>query len=103
MPKPKHVRPERLLRLLGASYDPFWMAAEEPDRAREFGRAEPRAGHSKQRYRSQPALPARQRNANGDAWELQEAACVLRRWLVGPHFRLGGPGPGVLAPPGTPH
>ncbi|KFR08883.1 Noggin, partial [Nipponia nippon] len=29
-PKPRHLRPGRLRRLLGSAFDPFWMAAEEP-------------------------------------------------------------------------
>ncbi|KAM4603279.1 noggin-2-like [Polymixia lowei] len=30
MPKPKHLRPSRLLRVLGSSFDPFWMSIERP-------------------------------------------------------------------------
>ncbi|XP_037245785.1 noggin-like [Falco rusticolus] len=29
-PKPRHLRPGRLRRLLGSAFDPFWMAIEEP-------------------------------------------------------------------------
>ncbi|KAM4782912.1 noggin-like [Cyanocitta cristata] len=29
-PKPRHLRPGRLRRLLGSAFDPFWMATEEP-------------------------------------------------------------------------
>ncbi|XP_029445980.1 noggin-1-like [Rhinatrema bivittatum] len=29
-PKPKHLRAARLLRLLGPSFDPFWMSVENP-------------------------------------------------------------------------
>uniref|UniRef100_A0A8D0H678 Noggin n=1 Tax=Sphenodon punctatus TaxID=8508 RepID=A0A8D0H678_SPHPU len=29
-PKPKHLRTPRLLKLLGPSYDPFWMSVEDP-------------------------------------------------------------------------
>ncbi|XP_053326259.1 noggin-like [Spea bombifrons] len=29
-PKPKHLRTPRLLRLLGSSFDPFWMSVEKP-------------------------------------------------------------------------
>ncbi|XP_064310825.1 noggin-like [Phalacrocorax carbo] len=29
-PKPRHLRPGRLRRLLGSAFDPFWMSAEEP-------------------------------------------------------------------------
>ncbi|XP_048870593.1 noggin-2-like [Brienomyrus brachyistius] len=29
-PKPKHLRPARLLRILGSSFDPFWMSIERP-------------------------------------------------------------------------
>ncbi|XP_076871889.1 noggin-2-like [Brachyhypopomus gauderio] len=32
-PKPKHRRPARLFRLLGSSFDPFWMAIERPAEA----------------------------------------------------------------------
>lgn len=30
MPKPKHRRPSRLIRLLGSSFDPFWMSVDNP-------------------------------------------------------------------------
>ncbi|XP_076583739.1 noggin-like [Chaetodon auriga] len=33
MPKPRHCRPSRLLRLLGSSFDPFWMSIEQPPEA----------------------------------------------------------------------
>uniref|UniRef100_A0A4W6F5R4 Noggin n=1 Tax=Lates calcarifer TaxID=8187 RepID=A0A4W6F5R4_LATCA len=33
MPKPRHRRPSRLLRLLGSSFDPFWMSIEQPSEA----------------------------------------------------------------------
>ncbi|XP_049428593.1 noggin-2-like [Epinephelus fuscoguttatus] len=33
MPKPRHRRPSRLLRLLGSSFDPFWMSIEQPAEA----------------------------------------------------------------------
>ncbi|NXW53886.1 NOGG protein, partial [Eurystomus gularis] len=29
-PRPRHLRPGRLRRLLGSAFDPFWMATEEP-------------------------------------------------------------------------
>ncbi|MFT7804024.1 hypothetical protein Z043-117601 [Arapaima gigas] len=29
-PKPKHLRPGRLLRILGPSFDPFWMSIDRP-------------------------------------------------------------------------
>ncbi|KPP64088.1 hypothetical protein Z043_117601 [Scleropages formosus] len=32
-PKPKHLRPARLLRILGPSFDPFWMSIERPAEA----------------------------------------------------------------------
>uniref|UniRef100_A0A3P8W6N0 Noggin-1-like n=1 Tax=Cynoglossus semilaevis TaxID=244447 RepID=A0A3P8W6N0_CYNSE len=31
--EPRHRRPSRLLRLLGASFDPFWMSIEQPPEA----------------------------------------------------------------------
>ncbi|XP_041790205.1 noggin-3-like [Chelmon rostratus] len=33
MPKPRHRRPSRLRRLLGSSFDPFWMSVEQPSEA----------------------------------------------------------------------
>ncbi|XP_077427964.1 noggin-3-like [Vanacampus margaritifer] len=30
MPKPRHYRPARLLRILGSSFDPFWMSIDQP-------------------------------------------------------------------------
>nr|XP_057945652.1 noggin-1-like [Doryrhamphus excisus] len=30
MPKPRHYRPSRLLRILGSSFDPFWMSIDPP-------------------------------------------------------------------------
>uniref|UniRef100_A0A4W5L993 Noggin n=1 Tax=Hucho hucho TaxID=62062 RepID=A0A4W5L993_9TELE len=33
-PKPKHLRHNRLLRILGSSFDPFWMSIERPAEAR---------------------------------------------------------------------
>ncbi|XP_054635918.1 noggin-like [Dunckerocampus dactyliophorus] len=30
MPKPRHYRPSRLLRILGSSFDPFWMSIGPP-------------------------------------------------------------------------
>ncbi|XP_070829400.1 noggin-2-like [Chaetodon trifascialis] len=33
MPKPRHCRPSRLLRLLGSSFDPFWMSIQQPPEA----------------------------------------------------------------------
>ncbi|XP_026159453.1 noggin-2-like [Mastacembelus armatus] len=30
MPKPRHRRPSQLLRLLGSSFDPFWMSINQP-------------------------------------------------------------------------
>ncbi|XP_008276125.1 noggin-2-like, partial [Stegastes partitus] len=35
MPKPRHRRPSRLLRLLGPSFDPFWMSIDQPSEALE--------------------------------------------------------------------
>ena len=33
MPRPRHRQPSRLLRLLGSSFDPFWMSIEKPSEA----------------------------------------------------------------------
>lgn len=34
LPKPRHRRPSRLLKLLKASFDPFWMSIEKPTEGR---------------------------------------------------------------------
>nr|XP_004650651.2 noggin-like [Jaculus jaculus] len=97
-PPAEHVRPERLLRLLGASYDPFWMAAEEPrgegtgPGPGQLGTLSRELADRVERYRGQlmrevaalplPALPAGERIASGGAWGLRDAARALRRWLV---------------------
>ncbi|XP_067440192.1 noggin-2-like [Thunnus thynnus] len=33
MPKSRHRRPSRLLRILGSSFDPFWMSIDQPSEA----------------------------------------------------------------------
>ncbi|KAK2919385.1 hypothetical protein Q8A73_003756 [Channa argus] len=33
MPKPRHRRPSHLLRLLGSSFNPFWMSIDQPNEA----------------------------------------------------------------------
>lgn len=33
MPKSRHCRPSRLLRILGSSFDPFWMSIDQPSEA----------------------------------------------------------------------
>uniref|UniRef100_A0A3Q1G8I6 Noggin n=1 Tax=Acanthochromis polyacanthus TaxID=80966 RepID=A0A3Q1G8I6_9TELE len=38
LPKPRHRRPSRLLRLLGSSFDPFWMSIDQPSEASEGSR-----------------------------------------------------------------
>uniref|UniRef100_A0A8C9RNA6 Noggin n=1 Tax=Scleropages formosus TaxID=113540 RepID=A0A8C9RNA6_SCLFO len=63
-PKPKHLRPARLLRILGPSFDPFWMSIEPED-----------------------VLP-RDVAAAVRAWLVRSATCALRyKWVdLGPVF-----------------
>jgi len=84
-PKPRHLRPGRLRRLLGPAFDPFWMSSEEP-LGRNLSAKEDQETMSREladssgRYRRKlwrevegmelpPELPA-------------DMARLLRRWLV---------------------
>ncbi|CAN9509864.1 unnamed protein product [Ophioblennius macclurei] len=61
-PEPRLHRPSRLRRLLGSSFDPFWMSVDEPPEA--FGGRRPLLPHHE-----------------GNATELRDAAETLRREL----------------------
>ncbi|XP_068177862.1 noggin-2-like [Antennarius striatus] len=73
MPKPRHRRPSRLLRLLGSSLDPFWMSIEKPSEAAGgHGEGQPLLNHD---------TPVRQKcNLNASS-VLREAAANQRRKL----------------------
>uniref|UniRef100_A0A3Q3LQY4 Noggin n=1 Tax=Mastacembelus armatus TaxID=205130 RepID=A0A3Q3LQY4_9TELE len=79
MPKPRHRRPSQLLRLLGSSFDPFWMSINQP--------SEVSRGHSD----GQPLLEAavnHQQKLEKEAAELDlsslpsDVASSVRVWLV---------------------
>uniref|UniRef100_A0A8K9XN84 Noggin n=1 Tax=Oncorhynchus mykiss TaxID=8022 RepID=A0A8K9XN84_ONCMY len=79
-PKPKHLRHNRLLRILGSSFDPFWMSIERPAEKRGFNfDASPELTEGAARY---------QRKLQNDAEDLDlselpaDVASTLRDWLV---------------------
>ncbi|KAM9489767.1 noggin-2-like [Salvelinus alpinus] len=108
-PKPKHLRHNRLLRILGSSFDPFWMSIERPAEARVDTDASGGQTASRGDPPAPPALPnyttnegfnfsaspeltegaARyQRKLQNDAEDLDlselpaDVASTLRDWLV---------------------
>ncbi|XP_070965750.1 noggin-2-like [Oncorhynchus clarkii lewisi] len=102
-PKPKHLRHNRLLRILGSSFDPFWMSIERPAEARvdaDASRGDPPAPPALSNYTTiegfnfdaSPELTegaARyQRKLQNDAEDLDlselpaDVASTLRDWLV---------------------
>lgn len=108
-PKPKHLRHNRLLRILGSSFDPFWMSIERPAEARvdtdasggqTASRGDPPAPPASSNYTTNegfnfgasPELTegaARyQRKLQNDAEDLDlselpaDVASTLRDWLV---------------------
>ncbi|XP_028672842.1 noggin-2-like [Erpetoichthys calabaricus] len=103
-PKPKHMKPVRLLRVLGASFDPFWMSVEKPSQvdAAENGTAghittNPELAESAARY--QRKLESEVQHLRMDwlsaadserfrAWLVHMATCRLTsRWVdLGPVF-----------------
>uniref|UniRef100_A0A674EG76 Noggin-2-like n=1 Tax=Salmo trutta TaxID=8032 RepID=A0A674EG76_SALTR len=80
-PKPKHLRHNRLLRILGSSFDPFWMSIERP--------AEARVDTDASGGQTLTEGAARyQRKLQNDAEDLDlselpaDVASTLRAWLV---------------------
>ncbi|XP_076001771.1 noggin-2-like [Genypterus blacodes] len=73
IPKPKHRRPSHLHRVLGSSFDPFWMSIEQPSEI--SGIWVPDKGH---RHGGQ--LPAKLPNFSASS-ELKEASTNLRQKL----------------------
>lgn len=91
-PKPKHLRSARLMRLLGSSFDPFWMSVERPPNADEWiaeeplGRngqfnitASPELSEGATRYREK--LEIEVKSLDFDSLPL-DVATVIREWLV---------------------
>ncbi|XP_070783449.1 noggin-2-like [Enoplosus armatus] len=82
MPKPRHRRPSRLLRLLGSSFDLFWMSIERPSEA-SWGHGD---GQPLLRGHSLPAklpnyTPPRENVNLSAAPQLREAAANHRQKL----------------------
>ncbi|XP_069089266.1 noggin-like [Pleurodeles waltl] len=103
-PKPRHLRAARLLRLLGPSFDPFWMSVEDPRNGSTSGLGTPSRdlADGAARYRRKllreaealagPALPPGEASANLTrafrAWLVEQASCRLTStWVdLGPVF-----------------
>lgn len=92
VPKPKHLRPARLMRLLGSSFDPFWMSVERPPNAAEWiseeslGKnkefnvtASPELSQGAARYRKKLEMEAESLDFSSLP---QDVASVIREWLV---------------------
>uniref|UniRef100_A0A3B4T9J5 Noggin n=1 Tax=Seriola dumerili TaxID=41447 RepID=A0A3B4T9J5_SERDU len=84
LPKPRHRRPSHLLRLLGSSFDPFWMSVEQPPEAS--------GGHRDARSLLHGdtlpiKLPTSKENAVR-SWLVSSATCELYyQWMdLGPAF-----------------
>lgn len=83
-PKPKHLRHNRLLRILGSSFDPFWMSIERPAEARVDTDASGGQTASRGDPPAPPALPNYTTNEGfnfGASPELTEGAARYQRKL----------------------
>lgn len=83
-PKPKHLRHNRLLRILGSSFDPFWMSIERPAEARVDTDASAGQTASRGDPPAPPALPNYTTNEGfnfGASPELTEGAARYQRKL----------------------
>uniref|UniRef100_K7G384 Noggin n=1 Tax=Pelodiscus sinensis TaxID=13735 RepID=K7G384_PELSI len=83
-PKPKHLRAPRLLKLLGPSYDPFWMSPQDP-RGRntsleQLGTLSQDLADGTSRYRKKLLREAE--NVELPRLLPLEVAHRLRQWLV---------------------
>ncbi|KAG8015104.1 hypothetical protein GBF38_022401 [Nibea albiflora] len=81
MPKPRHRRPSRLLRLLGSSFDLFWMSIEQPSEASvDHGDDRPLLRDDTLRVKSPNNTAQEKFNLSGSS-ELREAAANHRQKL----------------------
>ncbi|XP_055770862.1 noggin-2-like [Salvelinus fontinalis] len=83
-PKPKHLRHNRLLRILGSSFDPFWMSIERPAEARVDTDASGGQTASRGDPPAPPAVPNYTTNEGfnfGASPELTEGAARYQRKL----------------------
>ncbi|XP_051241342.1 noggin-2-like [Dicentrarchus labrax] len=78
MPKPRHRRPSRLLRLLGSSFDQFWMSIEQPS---ESSGAQPLLPGGVLSTRLPTYTTAREKFNQSASPELREAAASQRQKL----------------------
>ncbi|XP_041093833.1 noggin-2-like [Polyodon spathula] len=102
-PQPRHLKPARLLRVLGASFDPFWMSVEKPfaPEPREtngsFSNRSPELAEGAARYRRKLEKEAggvdldwfgSDERDRFRAWLVRMASCRLtHRWVeLGPVF-----------------
>ncbi|XP_054459965.1 noggin-2-like [Anoplopoma fimbria] len=82
MPKPRHRRPSRLLRLLGSSFDLFWMSIEQPSETSGcHGDGQPFCNSSLP-AKFQKNTAARKKFDLSSSPELREAAANHRQKLV---------------------
>uniref|UniRef100_A0A8C9WFJ3 Noggin n=1 Tax=Scleropages formosus TaxID=113540 RepID=A0A8C9WFJ3_SCLFO len=87
-PKPKHLRPARLLRILGPSFDPFWMSIERPAEAAGVSAARYQRKLEKEAEDVDLSVLPRDVAAAVRAWLVRSATCALRyKWVdLGPVF-----------------
>ncbi|VTJ72317.1 Hypothetical predicted protein [Marmota monax] len=100
-PKPKHRRPDRLLSLLGASYDPFWMTEEEPHAWSATAASWP--GRSPSCGCLHCGCQHQQRRLGAVGGCEHSAPLAGGPRFLWPHLVLGRSGPRFLAPLGPPH
>ncbi|XP_047435450.1 noggin-like [Mugil cephalus] len=80
MPKPRHCRPSRLQRLLGSSFDPFWMSIDEPAEVSQGSQPLLRDGDSL-RAKSDNYNPFKEKFNLSSSPELREATANHRHKL----------------------
>lgn len=82
MPKPPHRRASRLLRLLGSSFDLFWMSIEKPPEASD----DPVPPYADKRLKKAAALNQQELEREAAALDLgslpPQVAGSVRAWLV---------------------
>lgn len=86
LPKPAHRRASRLLRLLGSSFDPFWMSIERPSEASGSHSASHVPLYEDKRLKKAAALGQQSLEKEAAALDLDslppQVASSVRVWLV---------------------
>lgn len=86
LPKPAHRRASRLLRLLGSSFDPFWMSVEKPSEASGSHSAGHVSLHGDKRLKKAAALGQQKLEKEAAVLDLDslppQVASSVRVWLV---------------------